>query len=222
MWDDFYTRMTEAQLAQRPRPLTVGKPIYALVEAMGGDAAADQPQFERALTTLLEESLVEDAVIAQSERERQALWAVREDMQLGLVPMRPFRSYDVSMGVSDMPQFVAAARANLQRAYPQVQSIFYGHAGDGNLHSIVTIGGPMSAEVERGLDACIFDAVREVNGSIAAEHGIGVSRAQFLAWTRSEAELQLMQVLKRALDPENILNPGKVLGGNRLAPRRAG
>jgi FAD/FMN-containing dehydrogenase len=211
MWEDFYVRMTEAQLAVRPRPLPLGYPIYALIEAMGGDEEGDQAQFERALSALLEESVIQNAVIAQSERERQALWAVREDMQLGIAPMRPFRSYDVSMGVSDMPAFVDAARKNVSAAFPNAQMAFYGHAGDGNLHALVTIGAPMDAEIQRRLDTGIFDAVRDANGSISAEHGIGVSRAPFLSWTRSPRELQLMKALKEAFDPQHILNPGKLM-----------
>ena len=211
MWEDFYERMTEAQLPVRPRPLPLGYPIYALIEAMGGDVEGDDAQFERALNTLLEESAIQDAVIARSERERQALWAVREDLQLGIAPMRPFRSYDVSMGVSDMPAFVDTARKNVSVAYPNAQMIFYGHAGDGNLHALVTIGAPMDADVEMRLDTSIFDAVRGVNGSISAEHGIGISRAPFLSWTRSKRELELMQALKQVFDPQHILNPGKLM-----------
>jgi FAD/FMN-containing dehydrogenase len=89
--------------------------------------------------------------------------------------------------------------------------LFYGHAGDGNLHAIVSIG-RMDKEVQLGFDVAIFDAVRNVGGSIAAEHGIGISRAPFLSWTRSESELKLMRVIKNAIDPDGILNPGKMLG----------
>jgi FAD/FMN-containing dehydrogenase len=210
MWEDFYTRMTEAQLSARARPLPLGYPVYALVEAMGGDEAGDYAQFERALNRLLEQSLIEDAVIGQSQQQRQALWAVREDMQLGLAPMRPFRTYDVSMAVSDMPRFVSASRRNVSAAFPNAQMIFYGHAGDGNLHAVVTVRAAIDRETEQKLDASIFDVVRDVNGSISGEHGIGVSRAPFLSWTRSPRELQLMHALKQVLDPQHILNPAKV------------
>jgi FAD/FMN-containing dehydrogenase len=210
MWEDFYARMSEAQLAQRARPLALGHALYALVEAMGSDEATDATQFEQAVARLMEDGIVQDAVLAQSERERLALWAVREDMQLGIAPMRPFIAYDVSMGLSDMPGFVSATRRNLSTAYPNAQAIFYGHAGDGNLHAIVSVGS-MDAEIAHTLDSCVFTAVREVGGSIAAEHGIGVSRRPFLSWTRSAAELQLMRALKQTLDPHNILNPGKIL-----------
>jgi FAD/FMN-containing dehydrogenase len=211
MWEDFYARMTEAQLPLRPRPMPLGHPIYALVEAMGGDEASDAAQFERVLTELMEQGIVKNAVLSQSERERLALWAVREDMQLGIAPMRPFISYDVSMSLSDMPRFVATARQDLTAAFPQAQMIFYGHAGDGNLHAIVSVGA-MDEHIAHRLDTCVFQTVRAVGGSISAEHGIGLSRKPFLSWTRSPEELRLMQGLKQALDPFNILNPGKVLG----------
>lgn len=210
MWEDFYEAMTEAQLAQRARPMPLGHGFYAVIEAMGGDAETDGPQFERALMTLIEDGLVADAVIAQSDSQREAIWAVREDMSPGLMPLRPFASYDVSMGLKDMPAFVAAARANMGKAYPDATMLFYGHAGDGNLHAIVSTGA-MDKGVQKGFDTAIFDAVRDVGGSIAAEHGIGMARAPFLRWTRSDSEIALMKTIKDAIDPKRILNPGKLL-----------
>jgi len=210
MWQDFYQRMSTSQVDGGVQPLPGSHPYYALVEAMGGDAEGDDAQFERALGQLLEAGIVVDAVLAQSERERQSLWNIREEMQHGLAPMRPFRSYDVSMGQADMPAFVAAAKQNFAAAYPNVESIFYGHVGDGNLHAVVTIG-EMSEEIAHTLDTCVYRAVQGVNGSISAEHGIGVGRAAYIGMTRSAEELQLMRTLKRALDPDNILNPGKMV-----------
>jgi FAD/FMN-containing dehydrogenase len=209
MWEDFYEKMSGAQPEGRARPIPLGYPYYALIEAMGGDPEGDDAQFERALGALLESGAVQDAVIAQSERERKALWDIREEMQIGIAPMRPFRSYDVSMGQAAMPGFVADARARLSKAYPNVEAIFYGHAGDGNLHAIVTVG-ETSEAIATTLDNCIYEAVKAVNGSISAEHGIGLARADYLSWTRSAEELALMQTLKKALDPKGILNPGKL------------
>jgi FAD/FMN-containing dehydrogenase len=210
MWGGFFAAMSEAQRAQRAPAMPTGYAFYALVEAMGGDEEADVAQFERALMALIEEGVVVDAVIAQSDGQREAIWAVRDDLAPGLTPMRPFASYDVSMGVADMPGFVAKAEANMAAAYPHATMLFYGHAGDGNLHAIVSTG-QMDKAIQHGFDSAIFGAVREVGGSIAAEHGIGVSRAPFLTWTRSASELALMRTLKDALDPKHILNPGKLL-----------
>lgn len=209
MWSEFYDRISEGLLSLRPRPMATGHGFYLLVESMGGDAQADADQFQRALMTLIEEGVVADAVIAQSDREREAIWAVREDMTPGLMPLRPFASYDVSMGVADMPAFAEAASATLRAIYPNVDILFYGHAGDGNLHAIVSIG-RMDKEVQAQFDRAIFDAVRDVGGSIAAEHGIGMSRAPYLEWTRSGNEIALMHALKKAIDPQNLFNPGKL------------
>lgn len=212
MWGEFYRCISEANLSRRPRPLPLGSPFYVLVEALGGNPEADAAQFENELEKVLQSGLVTDAVIATSERERQGLWAVREELEAGLATYFPFVSYDVSMALVDMPRFVDAATENLHRRYPQARIMFYGHAGDGNLHAIATIG-ETSVEIRRAIDTAIFDAVRSVGGSIAAEHGIGQSRAPFLSWTRSPEELMLMRTLKAALDPKNILNPGKLLDG---------
>jgi FAD/FMN-containing dehydrogenase len=210
MWEEFYARMTEGQLSDRPRPLPLGYAYYALVEAMGCDRESDEAQFERALEGFLGEGLVQNAVIAQSDRERAALWAVREDMMRGIEPMRPLAGYDISMSLSDMPAFVEMARSNVTATYPNAKITFYGHAGDGNLHALVGVGA-MDAQILHTLDTAVFDAVRAVNGSISAEHGIGMSRAPFMSWSRTPEELRLMQSLKNALDPGNILNRGKML-----------
>ncbi|MFT5605833.1 MAG: FAD/FMN-containing dehydrogenase [Paracoccaceae bacterium] len=210
MWESFYKCITEANLPQRPRPLPSGSPFYALVEALGSNAEDDAAQFQRELEKVMETGLITDAVIASSEREREGLWAVREEMELGLAGCRPFYAFDVSMALGVMPAFSVAAEKNLRQVYPNASVMFYGHAGDGNLHAIVSVG-EAGKEVQTAVDTAIFDAVRDVGGSIAAEHGIGQSRAPFLAWTRSAEELALMKVLKTALDPQNILNPGRII-----------
>jgi FAD/FMN-containing dehydrogenase len=208
MWGDFYSAMTEAQLVARPRPMAEGHAFYALVEMLGGDAENDAAQFEAALAHAIDEDIVADAVIAKSGKEREALWAVREDMVPGLADYNPFLVYDVSMALAAMPGFAESVRARIEGAFPPARMLFYGHAGDGNLHIIVSTG---SASDESAVDGLVFAAVREVGGSIAAEHGIGRSRAAWLGHTRSETEIALMRRIRQALDPAGILNPGKVV-----------
>jgi len=210
MWEDFYRTHTEAQLGQRPRPMPLGHPVYALVEAMGGNENADSELFQAALMELVDNGLIADAVIAQSAREREALWAVREDLQPGYAPLQPFLPYDVSMPVADMPAYVEKARAAVLRDFPDATLLFYGHAGDGNLHVLFSIG-RMDKEIEAKVDTAIYDAVSEFGGSIAAEHGVGVSRIPYIDRSRSPEELALMRRIKQAFDPEGILNPGKVI-----------
>jgi FAD/FMN-containing dehydrogenase len=209
MWADFYEALTEAQLPSRPRPMPTGYGIYALVEAMGGNEALDGQMFEGALASLMEEGLLSDAVIAQSDQQRDALWAVREDLSPGFTPRRPFTAYDVSMAIADMPAFVDLALANLKEAAPDATALFYGHAGDGNLHANVS-NGRMDAAMKATFDMAIYKAVSALGGSISAEHGIGMDRLPYIGMTRTPEELDLMRTIKRAIDPKGILNPGKV------------
>jgi FAD/FMN-containing dehydrogenase len=209
MWADFYEALTEAQLPSRPRPMACGHGIYALVEAMGGNAALDGQMFEQALAALMDERLLSDAVVAQSDQQREALWAVREDLSPGFTPRRPFTAYDVSMAIADMPAFIDLALANLKEVAPDATSLFYGHAGDGNLHANVS-NGRMDAGTKQAFDTAIYRAVSALGGSISAEHGIGVDRLPYIGMTRTAEELDLMRTLKRAIDPKGILNPGKV------------
>jgi FAD/FMN-containing dehydrogenase len=210
MWGDFYEVMSTAHLEKWSRPMATGHTLYALVEAMGGNEELDTELFTGSLTRMLEEGLIEDAVIAQSGRERDGLWALRDDLLPGLGPLMPFVSYDVSMAIADMPAFVEAATAALKKTYPEVNILYYGHAGDGNLHATVSLG-RLDEEIKRRCNDAVFGAVRDVGGSISAEHGIGMDRMPWLDWTRSESELALMRSIKQAIDPKGILNPGKLL-----------
>jgi FAD/FMN-containing dehydrogenase len=211
LWGDCYDRVVDAQAAQlnRPVPIPKGHGFYAVIEAMGADREADEAQFERALAEQMAAGGIVDAVIAGSEAQRATLWGVREEMHVGFAELMPFHTYDVSMAQQDMPAFVARARETLAAVFPEALIYFYGHAGDGNLHAIVS-SGDTKADAP-AVDRIIFDAVRERGGSISAEHGVGTGRKPFLGWSRSEDEIWLMRQIKQALDPRGILNPGKVL-----------
>ena len=118
--------------------------------------------------------------------------------------------FDVSMSLTDMEAFVERAERDIRAKYPNAVFLAYGHAGDGNLHLLVSVGSGEES-VLHDIDETIYRAVHDVHGSISAEHGIGLAKLDFIKWTRSESELELMRAIKRALDPDNILNPGKVV-----------
>lgn len=210
MWGAFFELISTAQLSQRPRPMALGHPFYVLVERLGGDPLVDAEQFERLLAEQIEAGVVLDAVIAKSETQRAALWAVREELRGAFAPLQPCSVYDVSMGLIDMPRFVTLVERELEAAYPGAKLFFYGHAGDGNLHLVVSVGKERTGDGSN-IDRVVYETVQRVSGSIAAEHGIGMSRLPFIGLTRSEAELALMARLKQALDPQGLLNPGKVV-----------
>jgi len=209
MWGDFYDYVAGFQAQRRSQPMQSGHPLYCLVEALGGHPEADQEAFEAALSRKIEEGTIMDAVIAQSERERQALWFVRDDLIEAFNELGKWLAFDISMPHADMAAFIDEARANIAAVYPDARAMFYGHIGDGNLH-LVTAGPADDPDAHHNLDVAVYTAVRRVSGSISGEHGIGLQKREFMSWTRSEAEIQLMKTIKRALDPDNILNPGKV------------
>ncbi len=212
MWPDFYDLMTEAQAHKRPRPLARRAPLYALIEALGNDERRDPEVFEEILAQSIEDGVVLDAVVANSERQRRDLFAVRDELWEGFATLQPIIVFDVSMALADMPRFIARADAGIRADYPDAVILQYGHAGDGNLHLTVSVGAADEA-IEHQVQTAVFSAVREVGGSISAEHGVGLERLAFIGWTRTPQELALMRAFKTALDPHNIMNPGKVLPG---------
>lgn len=217
MWGDYYRIMTTAQLPQRPCPMPPEHAIYALVETMGADSEVEDMLFEEALAMLLDEGHVSDAVVAQSARERDALWAIREDLEPGFRTLRPTMSYDVSMAISDMQRFVDRCRAALIERFPDATVLFFGHAGDGNLHILAAVG-ELDETVKHAVDSAVYGTVREVGGSIAAEHGVGTTRSAWLGHSRSDPEMALMKTIRRALDPRGLLNPGKLFPLDTEAP----
>jgi FAD/FMN-containing dehydrogenase len=208
MWEDFYNLVTTAPAKGRP-PIHHGHPYYVLVEALGGDQSEDAARFERALTAALENGDLTDAVIAKSQVERDQMWALRDDV-IQLARNFPIFVFDVSLRISDMDSYIAEVRHALSARWPASTLVVFGHLGDGNLHVIAGVGDG-GAEARRAVEAVVYGALRSRNGSISAEHGIGLEKRPYLGWSRGSEEIALMRRLKQTLDPRNILNPGKVL-----------
>ncbi|MFK7915552.1 MAG: FAD-binding oxidoreductase [Pseudomonadales bacterium] len=203
MWQNFYTLVTSEPAKSKP-PLPQDSPYYVLVEAIG----APDAQVEAALGDALELGLISDAVLAQSEAQRLQLWAMRDDVEQ-CFQYAPTFTFDVSMRISEMENYVRAVNAGLAKRYTDVKNFTFGHMGDGNLHFVIAVGagGPEHrAEVER----CVYEPLAAINGSVSAEHGVGLEKKPYLQFSRTPAEIALMHTLKAALDPKGILNPGKV------------
>jgi FAD/FMN-containing dehydrogenase len=207
MWNEFYRLVTTPPAKGTP-PLGQEYPYYVLLEASGGDAARDQPRFEEALGAAVEAGLAADAVIASSEAQREALWALRDDVESFFRLGMPV-AFDISLPVTEMEEYVAEVLARLEREWPAYRRFVFGHLGDGNLHVIAA--GPPSREARHGIERCVYEPLAARNGSVSAEHGIGLEKQPWLPLSRSPVELDLMRRLKTALDPKNILNPGRVL-----------
>lgn len=207
MWNEFYTTVTTPPAKGTP-PLPQTYDYYVLVESSGGDPARDQAQFEEAVAAAIEAGLVADAVIANSGAQRDALWALRDDVEEFFRMGMPV-AFDVSLPVADMEAYVAEVVERLQREWPAYRRFVFGHLGDGNLHFVCA--GPPSAEARHGIERCVYEPLVARGGSVSAEHGIGLEKQPWLDLCRSPAEVALMRKLKQALDPNNVLNPGRVL-----------
>jgi len=173
-------------------------------------------QFERLLEAALEDGCATDAVVAENIAQARALWHVRESIPLAQAEEGLNIKHDISIPVSRIPAFCAETDALLQRQIAGVRLVNFGHLGDGNLHYNVQApeGGDMQAflrDEEERVNALVFDQVQRFGGSISAEHGIGTLKVDKLPHYKSPVALRMMQAVKKALDPQGIMNPGKVL-----------
>jgi FAD/FMN-containing dehydrogenase len=207
MWPDFYSLGTVG-LGRKP-PLPTGAGAYVLVETMGLDPEADQQRYEWVIGAGLGRGLVKDAIIAQSHREAGELWAVRDSPgEWQRTSHWPHLSFDVSAPTGEIGALVAEIDAMLSARWPQLRAVYFGHAADGNLHASVGMGGHSVPELE--IEEAVYGITSRRRGSISAEHGIGSLKRRFLHYSRSPEEIALMQAIKKAMDPNGILNPGKI------------
>ena len=205
MWADFWHYATV--LAGVPAPFALETDLALLIE-IGQDDSGDI--LESTLGGLYEEGLLRDAVVAKSEAERRALWAIRETPTEYPRLLPGHLGFDVSIPLGRMQQAVVELRAVLATDWPGATSVFYGHVADSNLHLVVGPS-PQGSSPNGLLEGPIYRAVSRHGGSISAEHGIGRVKRSYLALSRQPEELALMAMLKHALDPSGILNPGKIL-----------
>ena len=174
-----------------------------------GSAEASMARF---LEGGLEAGLVRDAVVAQTDAQAKALWAIRENQSPAQKPEGATWKHDVSVPVSKVADFLREADAAMRAFAPGCRIAAFGHMGDGNIHYDVLRGdgapdAPHSARRDEG-SRIVHDIVASMGGSISAEHGIGRAKARWLGLTRSEAEIAALRSVKAALDPAGILNPG--------------
>jgi len=223
----------EAVLAHVPgtrSPLQGDHAWHALIEL-----AADEPRrdtlpgiAQHVLETALEEGLVEDATIAANEAQAEQFWTLREEISASERAIGPAMQHDISVPVERMADFITYAVPATERQFPGTTAIAFGHLGDGNVHYHVLA----PAGVERGaweqgdgkrISAFVHDLVTEWDGSISAEHGIGQMKVEELGRLADPVQMAMMRAIKQALDPQGLLNPGKLVpqwepGHPSLAP----
>lgn len=210
MWPDFYDLVTQRVDGVRA-PLPRGAGMYVLLDALGSEQKQDMERFSAMLESALERGLVTDAAIAQSVKETESFWRLRDAVSEFPLMWSPYSGYDVSLPIGAIGRFVELLQQRLRSRFPQCEHVHFGHIGDSNLHVGVHLAEQAGIFPEPEIDACVYELVREWGGSISAEHGIGTHKKQYLGYSRSHEEMALMKTVKLALDPMGILNPGKVL-----------
>jgi FAD/FMN-containing dehydrogenase len=187
-------------------------PFYVVTEFDAIDAAA----LDVALAAFehgMEQGWIVDGVIAQSEAQAAALWRLREGITESLAPHRPYKN-DISVRIGAVPAFLHEMQALLTREYPDIEVVWFGHIGDGNLH--INVLKPATLDDAAFIAQCehvtklLAATLQRHGGSISAEHGIGLVKKPYLGSTRNAAEVELMQGVRRVFDPQGILNPGKL------------
>ena len=209
MWNDFYTLIV-GNGEKHGLPLEPSYAFYVLVESSGGDKEGDMSRFESALEEALDDELIVDAVIAQSKQQRNDLWGIRDDVEGLFESLFPPIAFDISLGIPQMEDYVEEVRTRLSDKWENARMVVFGHLGDGNIHLGLGVGS-LEPEVVHAVEHIVYEALGRRGGVISAEHGIGLDKRAYLAHSRSAEEIALMKTIKLAIDPKNILNPGKIL-----------
>ncbi len=207
MWASYFDYVIE-HVEKLRSPFERSFPLYALIETEGTDSANDAERVENALGSALESGVIQDAVIAQSEKDVQTFWAIRDGIAEITPGLMPYASLDVSMTVADMPGFVEQVDKALAAQFDLITNLVFGHVGDNNLHLFITTG--VESDIDQILDT-VYKITGDYQGSVSAEHGIGTLTRPYLHYSRNDEELELMRRLKRTLDPNGILNGGRVI-----------
>jgi FAD/FMN-containing dehydrogenase len=206
MWDSYFHSVVEPE-GRLASPISPSHRYYIIIEATGTQPGPDDEAFEAAIGEMFEAGLCADGVIAKSDAERDSIWAIRHEVEW---VVRDAHVFDVSLPIADVYEYNETITAAIKGDIDGARVVTFGHLGDNNIHICVLCGGRTEANAQI-IERHIYESLRPYGGAISAEHGIGLEKRGWLQVSRSPAEIELMKTLKRALDPHNILNPGKVV-----------
>lgn len=229
IWQPFYRLNTDPDRHNTARsPLLRDYPLYAIVETKSASQSISDDILEETLAKIMENGLVQDAVVAKSEHEAANIWFIREHIDIAL-EHEPVFVYDISLPIAQMQAYVSQLETDVKRIWPEALLYIYGHLADGNLHILVappvrdidiktafekqgeTNETDIGDQWHARCNDLVYGPLQSIGGSISAEHGIGLLKKPYLSLSRSPTEIQLMRTLKQTLDPKCILNRGKII-----------
>ncbi|OTA80163.1 hypothetical protein M434DRAFT_401876 [Hypoxylon sp. CO27-5] len=206
------------KVKENKRPLEGKHPFYCLIETSGSNSEHDSEKLENFLEDIMSKEIVADGVVAQDETQFKSLWSQREGITETLGHWGGVYKYDLSIPIEDMYRLVEDVRKRLADAglsgetddYPVVDVVGYGHMGDSNLHLNIAVR-RYDKKVEEALEPYVFEWISGKNGSISAEHGLGVAKKKYIGYSRDQTTIRIMKQIKNLFDPNGIMNPYKYI-----------
>lgn len=208
IWGVTYQAMTSPPALSKP-PIAHGYQYYVLVEGQGGDYTKDQELLQSILETALENELILDAALVQSESDMEWFWRIREDVHVISSICNNDQHFDISLPIPYIGRYIIETTAKLYDI-DEVEKVFpFGHIADGNIHFIIGKS-VLNREIIEKINSTIYAPLKDLGGSVSAEHGIGVHKKKYLNISKSDSEITLMKLLKTTIDPKSLLNNGKI------------
>lgn len=193
-------------------PFSESHPYYLVIDCEKRDEVSEETALE-IFEFCAEQGWVLDGVLAQSATQAKEIWRYREDISESTAAYSPYKN-DISVRISHVPEFLMSTEKLLTQEYPELEVVWFGHIGDGNLH--INVLKPQAWSKKDFLEKCdhvnqlLFRNLQKFEGSVSAEHGVGLVKKPYLHFTRSEYELEIFRGIKKVFDPDGILNPGKI------------
>ena len=189
-------------------PVDPASPWAVLIEARGVTGQTVDESLQAALESAFEAGLVSDCAVASSLSDVEAFWRLRQSIPELLTHLKPTVNFDCGLPQKEVAGFVDRVDAAMRSRFPDAEHLFFGHLGDNNIHLIT---GPHREQDAHAVDSLVYGELEHHRGTISAEHGVGFIKKPFLAHTRNASQLALLRAIKQALDPQQVLNPGRVL-----------
>ena len=208
MWPNTYTTMTQTLNQQQP-PLPQDYPYYIFIECLGNNIQKEYEQLENLIAEAFEKDMIVDAALMNSDRDLKHLWQIREDVAVLASQGKYDQHFDISLPIPKIGSLISEMQQKLE-ALPAVSHAFaFGHVADGNIHFIVGKDDETDA-TRKAINEIVYAPLKEHQGSVSAEHGIGLHKKEYLYTSRSATEIEVMRSLKNLFDPKGLLNPGRI------------